>query len=251
MRKLLALAAVPAVFVLSGVTASASGVTVPDGVPHLLFRASEDSGRIAVDSSSFHNDGYLRGGIARVDGTYRFHTGVPRDRIRVHHDPSLNPEGQPFAFGADVRVSPHAVWANKEMAVIRHGDKDTPGGDYKLEFEQTERDSVVATCVMHDGSGGSGFVKGNGRLATLDDGQWHRVTCSREPAAETVSLTIDGFTVARPANELDSIVGADPLLIGVQPRTDGTGLREQFVGRIDNIKVSVGAVAVPECPGVC
>jgi len=240
MTKRLLLAAIPVALILGTTPATASAPTGAGTTPRVLFRATEDSGRTAVDSSAWGNDGTLLGGVTRVQGAYRLHPGLPHDRIRVEPDPSFNPKGRPFVYGAAVRVLPGAVWQHDEMAVIRHGDIDTPGGDYKLELEQTNRDTVAAFCAMHDGSGGSGFVKGDGQLATIDDGQWHTVLCSRDPLAETTSLTIDGFTVTRPDDSLGSIVGADPLLIGVQPGQDGTGLREQFAGCMDNIRLAVG-----------
>jgi len=251
MTNLLALAAVP-VSLLLAVAAPASvaegsltAATSPDATVSLLLSASETSGPVAVDSSPSHNNGVLKGGVGRLDFAYRFHSGYPRDRIRVEDDPSLNPGRRAFAFGADVRVHPNAVWEHPEMAVVRHGDSDTPGGDYKLEIQQTARGTVVATCVMHDGVGGFGYVKGNGPVMTIDDGLWHRITCSRAPLAATVSLTIDGVTTTRADHQLDSIVGSDPVLIGVQLRRDGVGLREQFVGRMDNIRIAIGPRPLP------
>jgi hypothetical protein len=244
--KLLALAAVPVCLMLaltapaSGARGSVSEATSAGASVRLLLRASETSGRVAVDSSPFHNNGVFKGGVGRLDGAYRFHPGYPRDRIRVEDHPSLSPGRRAFAFGADVRVHPNAFWEHPEMAVVRHGDSDTRGGDYKLEIEQTARGAVVATCVMHDGVGGFGYVKGDGPLATIDDGLWHRITCSRAPSAATVSLTIDGVTTTRADHKLGSIVGFDPVLIGVQLRRDGVRLREQFVGRMDNIRIAVG-----------
>ncbi|MDQ3103999.1 MAG: LamG domain-containing protein, partial [Actinomycetota bacterium] len=241
MAKRLLLAAIPVALILGTTPALASAPT--GATPRVLFRAAEDSGRIAVDSSALGNDGRLLSNVSRVGGAYRFHPGVPRDRIRVKSHPSLNPGSEPFSYGAAVRVLPGAVWEHRGMAVVRHGDKDTPGGDYKLQLWRTSPDTAAAFCAMHDGSGGSGFVQGDGRLTTIDDGQWHTITCSRDPSAQTVSLTIDGFTVSRPDNDLGSIVGYDPLLIGTQPRNNGIGTREQFVGRMDNIRLAVGPLA--------
>lgn len=251
MTKLLMLAAVP-VSLLLAITApapraegSVSEATSPVASARLLLRASETSGPVAVDSSRFHHSGVLKGGVGRLDGAYRFHSGYPRDRIRVEDHPSLSPGRRAFAFGADVRVHPNAVWEHPEMAVVRHGDSDTRGGDYKLELEQTARGAVVATCVMHDGVGGFGYVRGNGPLETIDDRVWHRLTCSRDPSAATISLTIDGVTTTRADHELGSIVGFDPVLIGVHLRQDGVRLREQFVGRMDNIRIAVGPQSLP------
>jgi len=235
------LVAIPASLLLLSVPASASE-PLPDATPRVLYEASEGSGTTAVDSSTFGNHGTLKGRVGRADGAYLFPpvgANGQHHRITAAPDRSLSPGTRAFAVGADVLVSPTAVWEHHEMALIRNGDSKTAGGDYKLELVQTAGGTVVALCVIHDGTGGSGSVRGNGRLATIADGVWHNIACSRDPATHTVSLTIDGFTVARADNELGSIVGDQPLLLGAQPKKFQPGLREQFNGRMDNIRFAV------------
>lgn len=231
-RVVVALAAASLVILPS--SASAGG----DSETRLRFTASE-SGRFAVDRSAFHNDGVLRGGVGRVKGTYRFGSGYPHDRITAAHHSSLNPGRRAFSYGVEVRVPANAVWAHDEMSVIRHGDSETAGGDYKLQLVQTDRGTVSAVCAMHDGRGGSGYVRGPGDLETVDDGRWHTITCARQPADGTVSLTIDDHTRTRRASLSGSIVGYEPLLLGVQLRNTRPGFREQFVGRMDDVTIAV------------
>ena len=245
MRRLARVAVPAALSLAMAVPASALGAPASASAVRVLLRASEPSGTVAVDSSSFHNDGVLKGGVGRLDGAYRFHHGYPHDRISVEAAPSLNPRSQPFSYSVSVRVPPEAIWQNNEMAVMRHGDSETAGGDYKMELQLSNRGTVTAMCGMHDGAGGSGFVQGDGQLTTIGDAQWHRLTCSRDPVAGTVSLTVDDVTVTRPDNNLGSIIGSDPLLIGAQPRRGGVGLREQFAGRMDNLQMPVGSDALP------
>jgi hypothetical protein len=210
----------------------------------VLYEASETVGSTAIDSSSFHNDGRLLGGVTRRNGAYRFHSlssaGHRFDRIRAPFDPSFNPERRPFSYGARVRVSPQAEWSHAEMAVLRHGDLDTSGGDYKLELRKTPTGIVVAFCAMHDDDGeGTGYVRSNGALETIADGRWHTLTCRRVDG-NRVSLTIDGVEkTRRTSGDLGSMVNTDPLLIGVHLTSDRLGLREQFVGLMDDIHVTV------------
>ena len=209
-----------------------------DAGTRLLYTASE-SGRFAVDRSTFGNDAVLRGGVDRAKGAYRFRPGYPHDRIKAAHHSSLNPGRRAFSYGVEVRVPANAAWAHDEMSVLRHGDSETPSGDYKLQLVQTDRGTVSAVCAMHDGRGGSGYVRGSVGLDTIDDGRWHTITCARQPTDRTVSLTIDGQTRTRPATLSGSIIGDQPLLLGVQPRNTRRGFREQFVGRMDDIHIAV------------
>ena len=98
---------------------------------------------------------------------------------------------------------------------------------------------MSAVCVIHDDTGGSGYVGGPGPLETVDDGRWHTITCARQPSNGTISLTIDGHTTTRPASLDGPIIGYEPLLLGVQLRNAGQGFREQFVGRMDDVIIAV------------
>ncbi|HLK95898.1 MAG TPA: LamG-like jellyroll fold domain-containing protein [Nocardioidaceae bacterium] len=223
------------------VPSGAAGTGYEDRV---RYTASESRGMSAVDASGYHIDGTLRGGVSRRDGAYKFHPlskGKHRyDRIRAPHDPALNPRSAPFRFGARVKVSRHAEWSHTEMAVVRHGDTDTAGGDYKLELVKTADGDVSAFCVWHDSDGdGTGYVRGSGPLKTIANGKWHQITCGRVDR-NTVSLTIDGHVTRRPVSgDLGALVSTDPLLIGFHFKQDGIRRREQFVGLMDDIHVSV------------
>jgi hypothetical protein len=207
------------------------------------YTASETGGRLAIDASGRDNHGKLRGGVTRRDGAYKFHrlsADNRYDRIRTPTDRSFNPRLAPFTYGARVKVSPTAEWSHTEMAVLRHGDTETKGGDYKVELLKTESGVVVAFCAMHDGDGdGMGYVRGKGSLKTIADGRWHTITCARVDR-NTVSLTIDGDVTRRPTSgRLDGLVSKEPLLMGFHYKRDGVSGREQFVGLMDDIHVSV------------
>ena len=206
---------------------------------------SNEAGTVAVDGSGFANDGVLKGGVTRGLGVYKFHR-LSRDhrydRIRTPDDPSLSPGRAPFTYSVRLKVSPEAEWSHSEMAVFRHGDSDTPGGDYKMELEKNPDTGVVsADCVIHDDDGhGAGYVRGTGPLTSIADGHWHIIACSR--VDDIVSLTVDGHTTEHATRgSLGNVEGHAPLLIGCQFRPDGVHKREQFVGKMDDITVTVSA----------
>ena len=231
----------------TGAALALVGVTpaVAEPVEELVVRydVTETDGNMAVDSSAFGNDGRLRGGVTRRNGAYRFHPSTRfgrYDRIVAPSDASMNPGSAPFSYGARVKVRPNAKWSDTEMALIRHGDADTPGGDYKLELRRHENGVVDALCEMSDRDrDGHGFVLGNGRT-TINDGRWHTISCARVDE-DTVSVTVDGRSKERPTTgNLGSIVGDDPFLLGCQPAEFAPRRwREQLHGAMDDIYLTV------------
>jgi hypothetical protein len=203
-----------------------------------------ETGTKALDGSGHGNNGKLRGGVTRVHGVYRFHplSRNPRyDRIQAPDAPSLNPGRSPFTYSVRLKVSPNAEWSHSEMAVIRHGDSDAPGGDYKMELRKNPITGTVSVfCVIHDDDGvGAGYIRGRGGMRSIADGHWHTITCARVDA-DTVSLTVGHHTVERATRgDLGRVVGDVPLLIGCQLRKDKVHRREQFVGMMDDITVAV------------
>jgi hypothetical protein len=199
-------------------------------------------GTVAVDSSGYSNDGILKGGVSRRVtrgvGVYKFHPlsqDHTYDRIRAPDDPSLSPGPAPFTYSVRLKVSPEAEWSHSEMAVLRHGDSDTPGGNYKMELKKNPDTGVVsALCVMHDDDGhGAGYVRGNGPVKSIADGHWHTIACSRV-TEDTVSLSVDRHPAERATRgNLGNVAGQAPLLIGCQFKAD------QFVGKMDDITITM------------
>jgi hypothetical protein len=233
---------VPAVAVALLVPAPATAEDIDTRLSYQVL--PNEVGTVADDGSGYSNDGVLRGGVSRVNGAYRFHRrslDLRYDRIHAPDDPSLNPGLAPFTYSVRLKVSPEAEWSHSEMAVLRHGDSDSPGGDYKMELRKNPDTGVVsAFCVMHDDDGvGAGYVRGRGGLKSIADGRWHTIACSRV-AADTVSLSVNGLTTVRATHDdLGNVVGRAPLLIGCQMAEDGVHRREQFVGKMDDITITV------------
>jgi len=240
-RKLLITAALTAAAAL--IAAAPAGAQAID--TRLSYQAPPgETGKVAVDGSGQGNDGVLRGGVTRVHGVYKFHrvsADGKYDRITAPDSPSLNPGLSPFTFSVRMKVSPKAEWSNTEMAVIRHGDSDAPGGDYKMELRKNPTTGAVAVfCSIHDDDGvGHGYVRGRGGLKSIADNRWHTVACSRVDA-DTVSLRVDQKVVERQTRgDLGNVQGDVPMLIGCQLKIHGPQMREQFVGKLDNISVTV------------
>jgi hypothetical protein len=225
--------------------AAAATATITGSDTRLAYQAlANEVGKVAVDGSAYSNDGVLKGGVSRLNGVYKFHP-LSRDhrydRIYAPDAPSLNPGLAPFTFSVRLKVSPDAEWSHREMAVIRHGDSDAPGGDYKMELRKNPVTSFVSVfCVIHDDDGvGAGYVRGPGPSGSIADGRWHTIACSRV-SADTVSLSVDGHTVVRTTHgDLGNVVGPVPLLIGCQFTGSGPRKREQFVGKMDDIIITV------------
>lgn len=225
--------------------AAALAVSAQGVNPHLLYTASpREHGHVAVDRSPFTNNGRLRGGVNRRDGAYHFHPisrGNHRfDRITAPNSRSLNPGLHVFTYGLRMRVKPTAEWEHHEMAVIRKGDHETPGGDYKMEIGRRDGGRVWVSCVMHDNDGkGHGYVRFIPYGVRINDGAWHTVTCARVDRTH-VSATVDQLTKTLPVvGDLGRIKGRDNLLLGCQFQR-GTRKREQFVGWMDRVTITVG-----------
>ncbi len=218
------------------ITVTAAAASADD---RLVYHADETGGDVAVDASSYHNDGVLRGRVARDRGAYRFHykRGV-YDRIVASDSASLDPDDSPFAYSARVRVPVDARWGGvHQMTIVHRSDTHQPGGGYKMELELTDRGAAAVMCHIWDGGNGSGFIQGTGGLDTIADGTWHRLVCARVDA-DTVSLTVDGHTATRETTGGLGVVKSDRrLVLGAQPKGKSS-YSEQFVGRMGNVRIS-------------
>jgi Concanavalin A-like lectin/glucanases superfamily len=240
---------VPRKLILATAVAVALSTPAPAGAQAVDSRLSyvapdTETGTVAIDESGHGNDGVLKGGVTRVHGVYKFHR-LSRDhrydRIQAPDDASLSPGLSPFTYSVRLKVSPTAEWSHSEMAVIRHGDTDSGGGNYKMELGKNAKTGAVwVFCVMHDDDeSGIGYIRGRGGLKSIADGHWHTVACSRVDA-DTVSLTVDGHVVEHATRgDLGNVASSVPLLIGCQLRGQGPTRREQFVGKMDDISITV------------
>lgn len=214
-------------------------------VPHVYYTAPpSETGTRVIDESGFAVDGTLRGGAYRDAGAYVFRRSSDGnyDRITAPNGPSLEPGEQPFSFGAKIKVAPHGHLG--QMAIIRHGDGDTPGGGgwYKMELSKKLSTSATSVaCSIHDNATGFGYIRGTGGV-NLRDGDWHTVKCTKV-SPTLLALNIDGHRVTKviqdPVNDVSGT--SANLLIGVQVGQGQTPFGDQFVGRMDNIRLAIGS----------
>lgn len=241
MKRVAALSAAALGLVLLPVHASAAPTTSDVRLSYTVTRA-EHGTRKAIDSSSYHNNGILKGGVTRKYGRYQFHSYKYRgrhDRIAAPDSPSLSFGTSPFSYSVRLKIKQSYKWGvGRQMAVIRHGDEEHgTGANWKLELDKRKDGKVAAACTMHSRDGGAAYIRGRGNLTTLADGHFHSITCSRQ-ADGSIGLWVGGTLRTRPAKKpLTDMTGQAALLIGCQVQKGA--MVEQFVGQMDNITIAV------------
>jgi hypothetical protein len=225
MRKLLALVAVVMAFALGSATASAA--STPVAVWHL----DETSGSSAFDAvgantGAVHNvtvgvPGFA-GSAFRFDGKSSY--------VDVPSDQTLNPGTAPIQFTVHVRytVTPPNT-STTDYDVLRKGTSSDSAQFYKLEIRPDNR-AVCRFVGSHTTK--SGILIHTG--PTLNDGQWHTITCVK--TATTISLVVDGKTF-RKSGTVGSISNTGPLTLGAKP---GNPFSDFYNGDLDEVSVSIG-----------
>lgn len=189
------------------------------------WHMDETSGTTMVDDAGGH-DGTatdVRFGQPGHQGTAYLFNGTT-SIVRVPHADDLNPGSGDFSYGAWVNFTelpPAQTWD-----ILRKGLSTTGGGNYKLELF-TGNGTARARCSWMDVSGATiTVVRGTG----LNDGRWHRLTCSR--SGDTFTVDVDGSTTSNPKT-LGAISNSADLTIGAKA-TDS----DVFRGLIDDAQVS-------------
>ena len=112
--------------------------------------------------------------------------------------------------------------------LIRKGDYPTPGGEYKMEYQQ----SGQASCGFKGSAHYAEIIAG----PALNDGQWHTITCVKTSSA--IELIVDGQAYSQAAN-IGSIANTDPVIIGSHPGADW------YQGSLDEASIRIQAGNVP------
>jgi hypothetical protein len=160
---------------------------------------------------------------------------TPADTPRLVTDSSsqLNPGTRAFTISFTYRTTKN--FGN----IIQKGQHGSKGGYFKI-----EQPLGHLTCLFRG-------VLPNGQLSgvlvnsatTLDDGQWHSVSCTR--TANDVSMTVDGKTTHK-AGQTGNISNTVPLTIGGKTNCDQiTVTCDFFNGDIDRVEIDAGASAPP------
>jgi hypothetical protein len=122
----------------------------------------------------------------------------------------LQPTGTPPA--------PPADWD-----VFRKGLYTTPGGELKMEFQQSGQPS----CGFEGSGGYSELFAG----PKINDGQWHTVQCVKTSSA--IKVVVDGTTYSQAAS-LGAIANTSPVVIGARPGSDW------YHGALDEASLQIG-----------
>jgi len=149
-------------------------------------------------------------------------------RVVLESDGVPNPRTAPVRFGAAVLMDADDTDAGEN--VLQKGFS-RGHGQFKLQVDGL---AGYPSCVLV-GSGSSRIFMVTAD-ASVADGQWHAIDCTR--TGSSFSISVDGvFSRQIRVPESLSIVNSDPLRIG------GKGLspnNDQFHGAIDDVFVAIG-----------
>jgi sialidase-1 len=198
------------------------------------------------DSRGYGLHGTASNGPAFVEGDPRYNNGAALrftggiDEVRID-DISNSPldfeDEDSFTLEAVFKTTSHSgTSANASGPLI---SKDIGAGlpSYFLRIQ----DSKVRFLVSDNSSLASLYSD-----VVVNDGEWHHVAAVRDGAAGTISLYVDYVFAGSVADTTTGGFGnASDLLIGSFNDSSGT-TNKQFVGDIDFIRVSFGALGTDE-----
>jgi hypothetical protein len=192
-----------------------------------------DSGSPATDGNWIN----IQAGVPGTSGTaYRF-DGT--SRVSVPDAASLDPGTDTFTVSAKVKFSTMPTDANGgDFDLIRKGLGSTSGGYWKIEaYPNSAHTKASGLCQM---KGSAGHIKITGAPVSLNNNQWHTLTCAK--TGSSVTLTVDG-TNYRKTVTIGSIANGDPLTVGA----DRTG-DDAYIGDMDEVSYAIGSSPPPPPP---
>jgi PKD repeat protein len=141
---------------------------------------------------------------------------------------SMNPGSANFSFTIRLQTTGTPPPPPADWDLIRKGDFPTPGGEYKMEYQQSGQASCGFKGTAHYGE----IIAG----PALNDGQWHTITCVK--TSSDIELIVDGQAYSQAAN-IGSIANTDPVTIGSHPGADW------YQGSLDEASIRIQAGNVP------
>lgn len=194
--------------------AGASGTLVAD------WEMNEGSGTTMADGAGT-SDGTLYH-VTVNDGYYSFN-GVD----------SLVTATEDFAIGsADISFTTRFRFWQKPSSTV--GDYDlvrgVTSGKWKLEIvRRNSGKTAKANCHFGGTKTGAALAAG----PSLDDGQWHVVTCTK--TASDIELTVDGTTYRKSVTIGDINATGKQITLGGQ-----SAGADEYLGDLDYVRVNVG-----------
>jgi len=192
-----------------------------------------DSGSPATDGNWIN----IQAGVPGSSGTaYRFDGS---SRVTVPDAASLDPGTDTFTASTKVKFSAMPTDADGgDFDLIRKGLGITSGGYWKIEiYPNSAHTKANGLCQM---KGSSGHIKITGTPVSLNNDQWHTITCTKTNS--NVTLTVDG-TSYRKSVTIGSIANGDPLTVGA----DRTG-DDAYIGDMDEVSYTIGSGPPPPPP---
>ncbi len=172
----------------------------------------------------------IQAGVPGFAGTaYRF---KGTSRVTVADNPSLDPGSDMFTTTVHVKftdIPSNAVGGDYDL--IRKGLGSTKGGYWKVEiYPNSAHTKTLGLCQM---KGSSGSVKITGSPSSLNDGQWHTISCTK--TSSDVTLAVDGTNYKKTV-AIGAIANADPLTLGSKDIGD-----DWYSGDMDEVSLNIGS----------
>ena len=142
--------------------------------------------------------------------------------VSVPSSKALNPGSADISMTISLRTSSQPSRGDRDL--IRKGYFDKPGGEYKMELQNTGQ----ASCGFEGSTRYAQLIAGPTNLA---NGAWHTVTCTKTSTA--IRLTVDGQTFTKSVR-IGSISNSSPVVIGAHPGG------HWFRGTLDEASITVG-----------
>jgi Concanavalin A-like lectin/glucanases superfamily len=201
------------------VQAGSSGGTVV-----ALWHMDETSGSTMFDSIAANNGTLFHvttGQPGFLNLAYGFNG--TSSYVSVPSAPALNPGGANVTMTIHLQTSGMPPAPPADWDVFRKGLYVTPGGELKMEFQQ----SGQASCGFEGSGGYSELIAG----PKINNGLWHTVQCVK--TASAIKVVVDGVSYTESAN-LGSISNTSPVVIGARPGSDW------YRGALDEASLQVG-----------
>ena len=219
------------VVVALGVLGVGASPAVADAAPVAVWHLDETSGTSAFDAvggntGTNHN---VTLGVPGFAGTaYRF--DGKSSYVQVPTSTALNPGTAPIQFTVEVRYTKTpGTTSTTDYDVLRKGTSSDSAQFYKLEIRHDNR----AVCrFVGSNTTSSGILIHTG--PTLNNGQWHTITCTKSDTQ--ISLIVDGKTFTK-NGVVGSIANSGPLTLGAKP---GSRYTDFYNGDLDEVSVSIG-----------
>ena len=213
----------------SQTAASAATAVVWTSSPVALWHMDETSGSTMFDSvgqsnGTLHSVTLGRAGFSGL--AYGFNGST--SYVSVPSAASMNPGSANFSFTIHLQTTGTPPPPPEDWDLIRKGDFPTPGGEYKMEYQQ----SGQASCGFKGSAHYAEIIAG----PALNDGQWHTITCVK--TSSDIELIVDGQVYSQAAN-VGSIANTDPVIIGSHPGADW------YQGSLDEASIRIQAGNVP------